>query len=470
MTQFRHDSSLPALSVDFIIEIKAINAKEPRSMMNEIAKKLARNILCEDPEIESRVKLDTERHRKGWGLIELKDKDGKPVEKAKIKLKQTKHEFHFGCNGFMYQQFKEKAANEAFDEAFKKLFNLAVVPFYWSDLEPEQGKPRFAKDSPYCYRRPSTDALVEFCEANGITPKGHPLCWHAFIPTWMPLDNKSMGALLEKRIEEIAARYKNRIKIWDVCNEAVKWNPDDINRRTPSSHVELSFQLASKYFPRTTTLTYNDYACWEDNGDYTPFYMLGRHLKDDMDVNLGALGLQFHMFGFKSLDDVKWPEDFLNPRRIFRCLDQYAKVGVPLNISEITITAHPDLGDGPAFQKEMAERLYRIWFSHPALNGIIYWNLVDDTAHATPTWNENLYKGGLLNKDLSPKPAYEALLNLVKKEWTTKTELAYEDGGFNRFNGFYGDYEAEIKTDAGTFKRKLYLAKDSINHFKMELA
>jgi hypothetical protein len=176
------------------------------------------------------------------------------------------------------------------------------------------------------------------------------------------------------------------------------------------------------------------------------------------------------MFGFKSLDDVKWPEDFLNPRRIFRCLDQYAKVGVPLNISEITITAHPDLGDGPAFQKEMAERLYRIWFSHPALNGIIYWNLVDDTAHATPTWNENLYKGGLLNKDLSPKPAYEALLNLVKKEWTTKTELAYEDGGFNRFNGFYGDYEAEIKTDAGTFKRKLYLAKDSINHFKMELA
>jgi endo-1,4-beta-xylanase len=338
------------------------------------------------------------------------------------------------------------------------------VPFYWSDLEPVQGKPRFAKDSPYCYRRPSTDALVEFCEANGITTKGHPLCWHMFIPEWVPQDKPTQAFLLEKRIAEIAARYKDSIRIFDVCNEAVKWNPFDVNRRTPEEHVELAFALAAKYFPKTTTLTYNDYACWDNNGDYTPFYMLGRHLKGQ-NVNLGAMGLQYHQFTEKAEELLK--DDRLDPMHVLRCLDQYAKLGLPMNVSEITITARHELGQD--FQKEVAERLYRLWFSHSALNGIIWWNLIDGTAAFAPLGSddgENRYKGGLLNYDLSPKPAYTALHKLITEEWTTKTEVHYADGSVNKFQGFYGDYEATIKTEAGTVKRALKLSRGSINKFK----
>jgi len=437
--------------------------------MNDVAKAIAKNLLKTDPEIDSRVSRDTEANRKGYGEISLVTKGGSPVEKASVKLRQTKHEFHFGCNGFMHQQFKEPELNAAHDEAFKALFNLAVVPFYWSDLEPEQGKPRFAKDSPYCYRRPPVDALVEFCEANGITPKGHPLAWHAFLPKWLPLDMPSMASLLEKRVSEIASRYASRIKIWDVCNEAVLWNPYAVDSRMPDRHVELSFELASKYLPRTAVLTYNDYACWDNHGDYTAFYMLGRHLKS-LDVNLGAMGLQYHMFGFKKPEDILgWANDKLNPRHLLACLDQYAKLGVPLNVSEITISAHPDFGDGLTFQREVAERLYRLWFSHPSVNGAIWWNLIDDTAYVTPTWNENVYKGGLLSRDLKPKPAYEALKRLVKEEWTTKTELSYESGASNRFQGFYGDYEALVETPSGSFKKRLTLSKGSLNKFTLEL-
>ena len=339
-------------------------------------------------------------------------------------------------------------------------------------MEPEDGKPRFAKDSPYVYRRPSTDALVEFCEANGITPKGHPLAWHMFLPKWLPQDKPSMAARLERRIAEIAARYGERIKIWDVCNEAIQWNPSALDMRMPERHVELAFELASKYLPRTAKLTYNDFACWEAHGDYTAFYMLGRHLKG-LPVNLGAMGLQFHMFGFKKLEDVRWPDDMLNARHLLRCLDQYGKLGLPLNISEITVTAHPDLGDGQAFQREVSEKLYRLWFSHPATDGIIWWNLIDNTAFVNPdnpSWDENQYKGGLLNNDLSPKPAYEALLKLVKEEWSTKASISYEKGGNNKFNGFFGDYEVTVKTASGTFKKAIKLSKGSINKFKLELA
>ena len=48
----------------------------------------------------------------------------------------------------MAEQFNEAEKNTIYEQKFAELFNLAVVPFYWSDLEPEDGKPRFAKDSP----------------------------------------------------------------------------------------------------------------------------------------------------------------------------------------------------------------------------------------------------------------------------------------------------------------------------------
>lgn len=63
-------------------------------------------------------------------------------------------------NAFMIDSFPEKEQNERYEKVFGSLFNLAVVPFYWSDLEPEQGKTRFTKESPFIYRRPAPDPRI----------------------------------------------------------------------------------------------------------------------------------------------------------------------------------------------------------------------------------------------------------------------------------------------------------------------
>ncbi len=387
--------------------------------MNELARELSKNILNNDPEVDERVARGIEENRKGFGTIELVSKAGKAIDHAQIELKHVQHEFHFGCNSFMVGQFKEQELNAAHDAAFSALFNLTVIPFYWRDTEPQDGTLRFDKNSPIIYRRPPADLVLEFCQKYHITPKGHPLCWHHILPKWAPLDKAALAARLERRIQEIASRYGDHIKIWDVCNEALNWNPTCVEERMPDGHVELAFKAAVRYLPTSSTLTYNDYACWDRlHGDYTPYYMLGRHLKG-LDVNLGGLGLQYHMFGRPNKELLAQTQTQLNARHILACMDQYAKIGVPLNISEVTLTAHPDLGDGQAFQREIADRLYRLWFSHPANNGIIWWNLIDDTAYVNsdnPSQEENQYKGGLLNKDLSPKPAYDALQHLIKEE------------------------------------------------------
>ena len=117
----------------------------------------------------------------------------------------------------------------------------------------------------------------------------------------------------------------------------------------------------------------------------------------------------------------------------------------------------------------MLERLCRIYFSHPAVNGIFYWNLVDDTAYVGVTCDENNAKGGLLRRDFSPKPAWKVLERLIHREWTTSGTLDYRAGEANKFQGFYGDYELEIETDSGVLRRNISLSKFSENRFEINL-
>ena len=438
--------------------------------MNELAQAIAANLLKDDPEIDARIERGIEENRKGSGVIRVLDAEGQAVP-ARVSLRQTAHAFHFGCNAFMLDQFQEAEKNAAYEQMFAKTFNLAVCPFYWADTEPERGKPRFAKDSPPIYRRPPADLVLEFCDRHHITPKGHPLCWHAIVPDWAPLDKQGLARETERRIVEIAEHYGHRIPIWDVCNEALNHPAYEIARRVPERHVEFAFEVATRVMPNSAVLTYNDYACWDDYGEYTPMYMLCRHIKGLPRARLNGIGLQYHQFTPNPEDMRDHAQTQLNPRYLFNLLDLYGKLNLPVNVSEITITGRAELGDGSAYQKEVTERLYRLWFSHPAMNGIIWWNLVDDTAYVRPgsDWNENQYKGGLLNYDMSPKPVYTALHRLIKEQWHTNTRIDVTPETESRFRGFYGDYQVDIETDRGRTTRTLRLAKGSINQFNFTL-
>lgn len=431
--------------------------------MNERARHLLRHFLADDPEVEARIQAGTEANRKGYGTIELLDRDGRPVPRATVRLALQRHEYHFGCNLFMLDQFTSAEQNAAYRARFAEIFNLAVVPLYWSDLEPQDGHPRFAKDSPPRYRRPPVDLCLEYCAAQGITPKGHPLLWHLFWPDWLRGTKAEIERRIARRFHEIAERYAGRIPIWDVANEAQTVN----GRLDLDAHVDLAFALAGRYFPGSV-LTYNDDRRWWDlQGDYSPVYLLVRHLMD-RHLGVNALGFQYHMFeGLLGQAD-----QFMNPRHLFRCLDQYAKLGIPLNLSEISIISRRDLGDGDAFQAAVVERLYRLWFSHAATNGAVWWNLVDGTAAYAPMGTEegeNSLRAGLLNYDLSDKPAFTVLKRLITQEWSTRATLDYVAGARNAFHGFHGTYAVEIETAQGRCQRTAVLARGTAGRIVLRL-
>ena len=196
-----------------------------------------------------------------------------------------------------------------------------------------------------------------------------------------------------------------------------------------------------------------------------------KSLKQGLKVD--CLGLQYHVFidNAQTLLDQGVQHSYYNPTRLFAIMDQYAKLDIPFNISEITIPGCDKVG-GDDMQAKITERLYRIWFSYPANSQIVWWNLVDGTAAYAPQGSnegENGFKAGLLNYDFSHKPAYEVIKNLIHNEWTTNTTIKYEAEGVNKFHGFYGDYDIMIKTNNGEFKKTVFMYKRALNNFKLEL-
>ena len=257
-------------------------------------------------EEQARIDADIEKYRKADGELVIENLG----RKRDVKIEQVEHEFIFGAHIFNFNQLGKKEYNDRYKELYGTLFNRATVPFYWKELELEQGKPRFATeqrdpeefwnnckdpyDQPH-WRRPSTDQLVEFCEQKGIQMHGHVLVWgnRKFQrPSWyfnlftekeraehkrlfpnepnrfqskdaqsdewtamsfeevaqtFPDYAKTMPLVMENRIKQIAERYKGRLQSWDVVNEsALDYDQDFL----PENHSISK----SRY-----GLTYGDY-------------------------------------------------------------------------------------------------------------------------------------------------------------------------------------------------------------------
>jgi hypothetical protein len=132
--------------------------------------------------------------------------------------------------------------------------------------------------------------------------------------------------------------------------------------------------------------------------------------------------------------DGAWPEEELDAH-----LARLGRYKVPVYISRLMI---PGPANDEALQARQVEAFYRTALAHPSVAGIIWWDLSDRFARRGAP-------GGLLRKDLSPKPAYEALARLIRREWWTNAEGLTDDRGHFSFRGFFGRYRVRATTADG---------------------
>ena len=448
-------------------------------------------------EEQTRIDNDIEKNRKADGQFRI---PGIPAG-TEVKVEQTGHDFVFGAQIFNFDQLGSPEANARYRALYGDVFNSATIAFYWQPFEPEEGKCRFSpgeKDSeafwntcpdpkmqPH-WRRPAPDAVVDFCRKKGVRCHGHPLIWGSsvwqyprFILEKLPKEilaqmltdvrcgsniMKQGDALAEQypefveylnrkfdeRITVIAEHYGNRIQSWDVCNESAydvtagNFRPGAKiclgyqGRPMPADYTFRAFQTAQKAFPPEVRLNIND---WHLKPNYLKQVkdLLARGCKIDI------LGAQMHLFEPQMcLDIADGISDLQSPEQVRKTMAMLAEAGLPIHLSEITITAPNNDERGQAIQAVIAGNLYRLWFSLKPMMGITWWNVVDDCgAPGEPSVS------GLFSRQMEPKPVYHVLNDLINHQWKTRTTVKAGKDGSVEFRGFRGSYRLTWENPGG---------------------
>jgi endo-1,4-beta-xylanase len=379
------------------------------------------------PQIIGGAEARIEQLRKRDVALVLTDAVGQRLEAGTVvTLEQVSHHFLFGCNLFKLFSCRSPEENAAYERQFADLFNCATLPFYWWDYEPAAGENKDARSERY----------LAWCRTHAITPKGHPLVWNFRDPRWLPADPGEAMRLQMARIGRCMTRFEKDILLWDVVNEVTEYDREELKRDAPilteairmmgvPACLKQSFTEARRANPRAR-LAINDYKA---DADYESRVLA--HLMDEKGAPLyDIIGLQSHMHGGAWAAEKTW-----------KICETFAKYGKPLHFTETTLVSGPaekpwksdTTAEGEAAQAKAVEEFYTILFSHPAVEAITWWDLSDLGA-----WGDAA--AGLLRKDMTPKPAYERLRQLIKGKWWTRIEARLPADGPLRFRGFRGRY------------------------------
>jgi GH35 family endo-1,4-beta-xylanase len=307
--------------------------------------------------LEKRNAEGIEKYRKGDFTLKFAAKMA-----GKVTVKQKKHNFLFGCNAFMLDSFETPEKEPIYKEKFAKLFNQAVVPFYWKDLEPEEGRLRFRKDSENIYRRPAPDIVLDFCQEYGIEPKGHCIVWNWWVPDWLhKYTAQEAKSVLERRFKELADEYADKIPSWDIVNESAT-NYRFGAKNLFENYDEYGLCLGAKYFPNNRKIiNETNAAIWENyhtQGKYMAFNM---QLKDFINrgIPFDEIGLQYHIFcASEEMEQANVLEKYLDASSMVEILDIYDAYNLPMHISEITIPGSEQKAENEEKRKRKKEQFY----------------------------------------------------------------------------------------------------------------
>lgn len=469
-------------------------------------------------DVQSKIDRDIEKFRKANAEVNISNAEQGTI----VHVEQISHDFVFGAHIFNYDQLGTHERNKRYKRLFGDLFNSATIAFYWKKFELENNRPRFKeeywdseefwnnikdpKSQPH-WRRPSPEAVIDYCESVGVRMHGHPLIWgnrkwhhpewlidlapaneRAILEGWFPqstvkkdqenLDSeykklspdqiqqkipeflKIMEVEFERRVTEIANYYGDRIPSWDVVNESATDYSLGVmipGKKVTKSHYGLmpgdytfhAFKTAKEAFPKNVLLNINDYKNDKSYLDQTKD-LIKRGMKIDI------LGSQMHLFNPKQCLDIAEGANIETPSIVVDKMKILSAANLPIHLSEITITAPGDDSRGRDIQAVVARNLYRLWFSTEKMMGITWWNIVDDCgAPGEPTTS------GLFTRNMEPKPSYFVLNDLINSEWKTVLDANVSNGKI-AFRGFKGKYRLTWKDKDGNYREQIVEMKNDV--------
>ncbi len=290
----------------------------------------------------------------------------------------------------------------------------------------------------------AADAYVAFGEKHHMFIVGHTLAWHNQTPAWvfrgengrsLQGTNAADRALLLQRLHDhiitVVGRYKGRIKVWDVVNEALNdssslTDTNMLRQRSPwvrilgPEFIVKAFEWAHEADPKVI-LRYNDYSI-ENEPKRKRLIALIKMLQAQH-VPVMAIGSQTHA-------NLTWP----SPELEDAALTDIAKLGLPIHITELDVNASSagqriqsaDISQSEqaagatnqspveAAQQKVAQQysnLFRVFLEHrQSVKLVTLWGVTD-----ADSWRRN-GRPLLFDGNWQPKPAFQAVLDTTSQK------------------------------------------------------
>jgi endo-1,4-beta-xylanase len=342
----------------------------------------------------------------------------------------------------------------------KAQFNQIVAEndMKWMHIHPREGADG--------YDFGPADAFVNFGSSHNMELAGHTLVWHAQTPNWVfsgtnpppagtdapspaPAANSdpavtnaagpggfgcgpgrgrftgpraSREELLERmrdHIHTVVGRYKGKIKVWDVVNEAIADNGTNVLRNSlwleiiGPDYIAKAFEYAHEADP-AAILRYNDYGL-ENPAKRRKLITLIQSLQEQK-VPVMAIGSQAHLnvsTSFESMDQA---------------LTEMATLGLPIHITELDVNSAQsgqrgtgaDIAANDATtqgglvddaNQKLADAyagLFRAFVKHRDSVGIVtFWG-----ANDANSWRAR-GRPLLFDANAEPKPAFDAVIRVA---------------------------------------------------------
>jgi endo-1,4-beta-xylanase len=287
----------------------------------------------------------------------------------------------------------------AYAEVLKREFNM---------LTPENAlKFGPVHPAPNRYEWSGADALVEFAEANDMLVRGHTLVWHKQLPAWVEKGTwtrDELMAVLEEHIKTVVGRYKGRISVWDVVNEAIDEEGelrDTIWLRVIGpEYIEMAFRWAHEADP-DALLFYNDYACEAIGCKSDAIYALVQELQDK-GVPIDGVGLQMHVqLGIEPpLASVE------------RNLERLGALGLQVQITEMDVRVRDTEPETLERQAAIYGESLQVCLDAENCTAFVVWGFTD-----RHSWIPSVFEGWgnalIFDDQYAPKPAYEELRKVL---------------------------------------------------------
>lgn len=349
---------------------------------------------------------------------------------------QLSHAFKFGCNAYFLNQITDPDLLAFAKEKFSALFNFATLPFYMKAYN--EFNPGLAA------WQDRLREMTAWVDGTGAVPKGHPLIWQ--IPGQVPdemefnPDPSEREAFALRHIETILGNHTD-IEWWDLVNEMT--HVQNILLGDTAVQTWNKASTAARAARPDAKFIVNEYETIQPGHPATARHDGGRFY--DFLQQIIAAGNPPDAIGFQGHEFIN---AWVPARDIIDTFDGFGTFRIPCHVTEFDTAAAGYFSRSrtirrgvmtPETQAALAARAYTMFFSHPAIDAITWWAFYKDLY-----WQPEK-KVFMLDDDGTLHPVYDALHDLICKQWNSTSTHVLDAQGRLDLVGFYGTYSVTVQ-------------------------